>query len=188
MSKTPVNPPPPKTPPPPRRPPTKPPNKAADDVFALAASLGEDVARDLARPHKPSPPSKPPRKPINTKPIRAASPQTPARPGPVETGSWKAGGPVPRPQMPKPVGPPRFVAGERRLVGAVWPPEGPFPGSPPGPPPDPGPRAGGPPPRPKPTGPVPHPPPPFVLGVGVPYDSLPPADDRTFRDRVRSNP
>jgi hypothetical protein len=34
---------------------------------------------------------------------------------------------------------PRFAAGEHRLVGAVFPPDGPFPGSPPGPPPDPGP-------------------------------------------------
>lgn len=64
--------------------------------------------------------------------------QTPARPGPVEAGSWKAGGPVsdragaltPRsgavsPTLPKPFGPPRFGDG----------PPHPMPGPRPNPPP-----------------------------------------------------
>lgn len=75
----------PSTPPPPPRP--KPPTtpstpataSAADAIFAAV----DQLYADLARPHKPAPPSKPPRKPINTKPIRLARTNLPARQVPI---------------------------------------------------------------------------------------------------------
>jgi hypothetical protein len=77
------------------------------------------------------------------------------------------GAPGAVPSLPKLSGPPRFTEGRARLVGAVFPPDGPFPGSPPGPPPDPGPpEAGDGPPRPghpnppSDPRPIPFPPPP----------------------------
>lgn len=94
-----------------------------DTTFDLALSLGEDVAQVY---------------------------ETPARPGPVEAGSRKAGGPVPKPEMPQPLGPPSFdeaTAPAPHPTGPIDPP-------------------------------IPHPPPPFepgefpppVIGEGQLYD------------------
>lgn len=104
--------------------PTHPPTRFVDTVFDLAQSLGPDTAIDLARPHKPRPPSKPPRKPINTKPIRAAFPSGYDRAG----ASTPRPGAVPKPEMPKPPGPPQFGGDDRPTPGHPGPPpKPPFP-------------------------------------------------------------